>query len=185
MEPLYVELDKRAAVILIHPTSPSCMCSARIAAKIPAPLLEFMFETTRSVTDLILSGVMTRYPRIRFIVPHAGAALSFFWNRVELGLAALLPGTSALPSIAQAMKQLHFDLAGAPVPALLRELLAIADPKRLHYGSDFPFTPRPACLRLSQMLMQTDLLTGPIRHDMWRYNALDLFPRLRGVQQHP
>ena len=38
------------------------------------------------------------------------------------------------------LRELHYDMAGAPVPELLGALLRIADPARLHYGSDWPFT---------------------------------------------
>jgi predicted TIM-barrel fold metal-dependent hydrolase len=138
-----------------------------------------MFETTRSVTDLITSGVLTRHPNIRFIVPHAGAALSVLANRVELGLAVLSNQNSGRPpSFRTDLRRLHFDLAGAPVPDLLRALLSVADPKNIHYGSDYPFTPAPACAKLQQLLWQTDLLEGSLCEDMWRTNSLRLFPRL-------
>jgi 6-methylsalicylate decarboxylase len=185
LDPFYAELNSRSAVVLIHPTSPACSCSSRLAAALPAPILEFMFETTRSVTDLIISGVLSRYPNIRFIVPHAGAALSVLANRVELGRAVLVaaPDSASAPSFRDGLRQLHFDLAGAPVPDLLRSLLSIADPKRIHYGSDYPFTPAPACQALLQRLRQTDLLDGDsLRNDMWRDNSLRLFPNLEPKQ---
>lgn len=180
MEPFYAELNKRAAVVLIHPTAPACVCSERIAARIPAPVLEFMFDTTRAVVDLVISGVLHRHPQIKFIVPHAGAALSVLTNRVDLALKVLTksPDEAPPPSVREAMKQLHFDLAGAPVPELLGALLAIADPQRIHYGSDFPFTPALACRMLSRQLFQRGLLSDPVRADVWRNNAARLFPNL-------
>ena len=181
LDPFYIELNRRSTVVLIHPTSPACSCSSRLSAALPAPILEFMFETTRSVTDLIISGVLSRHPNIKFIVPHAGAALSVLANRVELGLSVLsaTPGAATPTSFREELRRLHYDLAGAPVPELLRALLSVADPKHIHYGSDYPFTPAPACRALLQRLMQTDLLAGDsLREDMWRENSGRLFPDL-------
>jgi predicted TIM-barrel fold metal-dependent hydrolase len=179
LEPLYGELNNRGAVILIHPTAPSGSISERLAAKYPLPILEYMFETTRAVTDLVVAGVMQRYPKIRFIVPHAGAALSVLINRVDLGLPLLTPpGGSPPPSMREAMKSLHFDLAGVPVPGLLRELLTVSDPQKIHYGSDYPFTPGPVCDKLEQAIEKTVLLDGSLRDDVWRNSALRLFPHL-------
>ena len=47
---------------------------------------------------------------------------------------------------------MHFDLAGVPVEEQLGALLGVADPSRLHYGSDFPFTPWQGCQFLAQQL---------------------------------
>jgi predicted TIM-barrel fold metal-dependent hydrolase len=179
LEPLYGELNSRRAVVLIHPTAPSGSNSERLAAKYPLPILEYMFETTRAVTDLVVAGVIQRFPEIRFIVPHAGAALSVLINRVDMGLPLLTPpGSSLPPSMREAMKSLRFDLAGAPVPGLLCELLAVADPQKIHYGSDYPFTPGPVCDKLEQAIEKTDLLDGSLRDGVWKNSALRLFPRL-------
>ena len=97
----------------------------------PQPMLEFMFETTRSVTDMILAGVLQWF-------------------------------------------HLYFDLAGSPVPHQLRALLEVADPQRILYGSDYPFTPRQACDSLLRQLERTPLLEAPLRDMVWRDNAIKL-----------
>ena len=65
LDPLYAELDKRSAVIFIHPTSPACECSARESKLYPRPMLEFLFDSTRSVADMVLSGVLKRFPNLK------------------------------------------------------------------------------------------------------------------------
>lgn len=177
LEPLYAELDRRKSVIFIHPTSPSCSCCPRLQASYPRPMLEFMFETTRSVTDMVAAGVLERHPNLSVIVPHAGAVLPVLANRVDMmnPLVQLKTGRP-VPSLTEALRRLHFDLAGAPVPRQLRALLEVADPKHIHYGSDYPFTPAPACDALLRLLEGTDLLTEAMRQDMFRHNAERLFP---------
>jgi predicted TIM-barrel fold metal-dependent hydrolase len=112
----------------------------------PRPMLEFMFETTRTVTNMVLSGVFERYPDINVIVPQAGATLPVLAGRIELLLPMLsAPGVVQPPSLRSALRRLHFDLAGAPVPELLGALLQVADHDKIHYGSDWPFTHTLVC----------------------------------------
>ncbi len=154
LDQLFAELNQRGAVAFIHPTSPSCSCCTELALGYPRPILEFLFETTRSVTNLVLRGITTRFPRVRVIVPHAGAALPVVADRVA-GFAGLL-GLTPTPTEAElftAFRSLYYDLAGFPLPRLLPALLTMADPTHLLYGSDTPFTPAPL---VEQLLAKLD-----------------------------
>jgi predicted TIM-barrel fold metal-dependent hydrolase len=174
LEPVFAEVTARKSVVFIHPTSPPQPASE---AGLAAPMLEFMFETTRAVTDLVLSGVLRRHPDLRIIVPHAGATLPVLAGRIDM-LAPVLASTSngvEAASMREALATLHFDLAGAPVPEQLAALLAVADPARLHYGSDFPFTPLQACRYLAQQLQAASQLDGRAIDAIFRDNACRLF----------
>jgi len=39
------------------------------------PMLEFVFDTTRTVSDLVFAGVFTRYPGIQWVFTHSGGTL--------------------------------------------------------------------------------------------------------------
>ncbi len=183
MEGLYAELNQRKAVVFIHPTSPSCPCGESLALGYPRPIMEFLFETTRSVVQMILSGATTRYPDLRFVVPHAGAMLPVIVSRMEL-LSPLLPLAKdyPLPDLRAELRRLHYDLAGAPLPELLGALLQVADKSHLHYGSDWPFTPADACEKLARQLDATPLFDPETRHAAMGGNARQLFPRLAHME---
>lgn len=182
LEPLYSEVAQRGSVLFLHPTT--AHRGEHLGLGYPRPMLEFMFDTTRSVTDMILSGVLDRHPDLKVIVPHAGAALPVLANRVELLLPLLTPpGGSTPPSIRDALRRLHFDLAGAPVEELLAALLAVADPTRIHYGSDFPFTPADACVRLAEGLDGAASLPDELRPAVDRDNSFALFPHLSATAE--
>lgn len=175
LDPLYSELNQRGSLVFVHPTSPACSCCPRLADRYPQPMLEFMFETTRSVTDMILAGVLQRFPRLRLIVPHAGALIPTLASRIALSAAVLRDAAgSPPPSLSEALRHLYFDLAGSPVPHQLRALLEVADPQRILYGSDYPFTPRQVCDSLLRQLERTPLLEAPLQEMVLRDNAITL-----------
>lgn len=177
MEPVFAAVAERGSIVFVHPTSPQE--AGHLALGYPRPMLEFMFETTRSITNLILSGMLERNSGARVIVPHAGAALPVLANRIELLLPLLTPpGGATPPSVREVLKRLHFDLAGAPVDELLTALLSVADPSKIHYGSDFPFTPADACVGLVQRIETTTVLGDEQREAIFTANTAALFPGL-------
>lgn len=173
LDGLYAILNERKAVLFIHPTTP--FEGEHLALGYPRPMLEFIFETTRSVTNLLISGVAARFPDMRIIVPHAGAALPILANRIEFLLPILAKGGVTPPSIKEALRTVHFDLAGAPVPELLTALLAVADPSHVHYGSDYPFTPLDGAARLAGILDETNVLSEELREMIYTTNSVSLF----------
>ncbi len=180
-DPVFAELNRRRAVVFLHPTSPDCPCCAERDNAPPRPILEFMFETTRAVTNLIASGTLARYPDMKLIVPHAGAALPVLADRIAGAAAAGLvpgPGAQANDAVFGALKALYYDVAGMPVPRLLPALRSFADPDRLLYGSDWPFTPLGAVRGLLGLL-ESHLGGEPaVFAGMCRDNAVRLFPQL-------
>jgi 6-methylsalicylate decarboxylase len=172
-EPVLAELDARRAVVTLHPTSPPGWEQTSLGH--PRPMLEFIFETTRCVTDLALTGAFARHPNIRWIVPHAGAALPIVSTRVSA--MSVLAGTPV--DMAGILGTLYFDLAGMPLPAGIPALTTVAGPERLLYGSDFPFTPAPTVSFLASTLWDTSFQAEfTLRPGS---TAAALFPRLAAL----
>ena len=175
LEPVYAELDRREARVFIHPTSPAC-CEQTALGR-PRPMLEFLFDSTRAVANLVLNGVIARYPAIEWIIPHGGAALPVVVDRMA-GFSAVAPAGPDSPRIdvLGAVQRMHYDLAGFPLPHQLPALLGLVGTDRLLYGSDWPFTPAAAVTVLAAALDGTELVDA----DILRANALRLFPRFAG-----
>ncbi|SIS00937.1 amidohydrolase family protein [Williamsia sterculiae] len=156
LEPLWAAIEARDALVLIHPTSPPAADQTGLGR--PRPMLEFMFDSTRSVADLVLSGVLTRHPGLRVIVPHSGAVLPALHDRISLfldGFAA--PGPTG-DDWRDAMGRLWFDTAGTPFPRALRHLVEIVGERHILYGSDSCWTPSPL---VDDHLVQMRTHTGP------------------------
>jgi 6-methylsalicylate decarboxylase len=142
LDPLWECLDKRQSIVFVHPTSPPDVRAVSLGR--PAPMIEFMFETTRTITDLIFASVLNRYPHIRFLIPHCGAALPLLAARIELfrGLWPAPNGDAPGPLTTDAqLQRMWFDTAGHPLPTHAGVLRSVVGPHHILYGSDYCWTP--------------------------------------------
>lgn len=140
-EPFLAELDRRGATLFVHPTSPPA--AEQTAQGFPRPMMEFLVETTRTMTGLIMGGVTRQYPGIEIIATHCGGFMSLLADRLELFSSGLggLDIDAAL--VREELGKLWFDLAGTPVPNQVPALLRVVGDDRLLYGSDYCWTPAP------------------------------------------
>ncbi|MCP3103386.1 amidohydrolase [Myxococcus sp. K15C18031901] len=183
LEELMAELDARGATVFVHPNLHAT--STTLGLEGPGFLLEFLCDTTRAALNLILTGTMERYPRIRFILAHAGGFLPYAAWR--LSLANLMPpyDTQAPQGILTYLRRFYFDTAlspGAPTLAALREFV---DPSHLLFGSDFPFAPEPITALQVKTLKESHVLSPDLRAGVDRAHALRLFPRYASASEHP
>jgi predicted TIM-barrel fold metal-dependent hydrolase len=187
-DPVFEELNRRHSKVFIHPTNPHCPCcqvqpkgeNAEALPPIgyPYPMIEFMFETTRAVFNLLLSGTLDRFPNVQIIVPHAGATIPVLADRVAgLSPALGLPEKLDAEKFMTSLRGMYYDLAGFPLPRQLNALLEIADPTHVLYGSDYPYTPEPLVTALVAQLDGSPQLSAALRADFMRNNALALFPK--------
>ena len=79
-EPILEMLNRRRAVVHVHPTLNPLMKQLDIL--VPGYVLEYVFDTTRAAASLMFSGALDRFPDIRFILSHAGGTLPFVSWRV-------------------------------------------------------------------------------------------------------
>ena len=179
--PIFDELDRRHAVVFLHPTSPACL--DRIGMGYPAPLLEFPFDTARSAVSLIFAGVFKRRPNIRVILSHGGGALPILVSRIAM--VAQTPLVSPRPEngaaeVMEQVRRLYFDLALSATPLTLNALLQITDLSHILFGTDYPFAPPPAIdANTAGFGKLMDSLSPDQRRMVDYANAADLFPRLK------
>ncbi len=155
-EPVFRELNRRGARVLLHPTSPACWEHTSFGR--PRPMLEFLFDTTRAVVDLVLNGTIAHHPDLELIIPHAGATIPLVADRVSAFSRLLAPDVDVLRDLGR----LHFDLAGYAVPRQFEALLTLTTLDHLHYGSDFPFTPEPVVAAVSERIDGVDSLVDAL-----------------------
>lgn len=187
-DPVFAELNRRRATVFLHPASPHCPCCQEGEQALPRPVLEFMFETTRAVAHLITSGTLARHPDLKVIVPHAGATMPVLADRIAATASAgLIPGLQGQgpDTVFSALGRLYYDVAGMPVPRLLPALRTFADPERLLYGSDWPFTPQGAVRSLLAGMENHLAAERAVLAGIRRGNAARLFPQLGRADADP
>lgn len=171
------ELNRRRAVVLLHPTTPPG--SDVPALDLPPFVAEFSFDTTRAVANLIYSGTLERYPDIRIIAAHAGGAAPFLRGRFEMAETLLPQLKEAAPQGAAAyLKRLYYDTAIAAKPEVFHALRSVADGERILFGSDYPYLPEALIADGIRGVGEQDAFVGAATEAVERANALALFPYL-------
>jgi predicted TIM-barrel fold metal-dependent hydrolase len=177
-DPLFAELSRRKAVVYVHPVAPPGFDMARLG--FPAPTVEYPFDTTRMIMNLVSSGTMRRFPDFRMIVSHGGGTLPFLAPRITRHLtrfAKVSPPFTPDDATA-AFKSLYFDVTAVSHSHAIESVLALAPKDRLLYGSDHPFMLAPAISQAIDFLKASPRLDEGTRRAIFRDNALKLFPRL-------
>ncbi|WP_238141085.1 amidohydrolase family protein [Pediococcus damnosus] len=75
LDPIMEKLNEQKTLVMLHPNEPKPIAKD-VNSELPAPIMEFFFDTTRAVTNMVLHSVFTRYTNIKFIIPHAGALVA-------------------------------------------------------------------------------------------------------------
>jgi predicted TIM-barrel fold metal-dependent hydrolase len=182
-EELFQELSRRAAVVHIHPhTMPPGAGATGLT--IPHGILEFVFDTTRCITNLLYSGTFERHPSIRFIVSHAGGTVPFVAQRIALS--TLLPALrDKLPRgpahyLAQ-IQRLYFDTALSTSDSALAAVQELVRPSHILFGSDYPLVDESVVKLETRTLRESKVLSDEVLRGIERDNALELFPRFAGM----
>jgi len=174
---IFDELNRRKAVIFIHPTSPSCW--QQCAMGYPAPMLEFPFETARAVTNLIFSGTLERCPDISVIIPHNGGTVPILAGRISAVGAALRLGPPGARDAMTYLRRLYYDTAMSGTGLSIASMLQLIDSSHVVYGSDWPWYRAEQGLETNRQIEESKFFSDPDRDAIYRDNALKLLPRLR------
>jgi len=172
-DPVFDELNRRRAVVFIHPTH----CEAPEHTRLGAPpfVVEYVFDTTRAVVNLVFTGTLKRCPDIRFIVAHGGGTVPFLAQRIAMmeGHRGAKNVTGVLP----ALRALYYEIASTTSAFALRSLQELADPEHILWGSDLPFVYGERLQEEVDHWEQYDGFDAASRLAVEQQNALRLFPR--------
>jgi 6-methylsalicylate decarboxylase len=175
-DPLMAELDERNAVVFVHPAlHPS---SRKLELPWPGFMMEYLFDTTRAAVNLVFSGTTVRYPRIRFVLAHAGGLVPYFaWRlsvapMIDARLAQIPPD-----EIFARLGHFWYDTALSPTPQTTACLAGVAWPERIVFGTDWPFANAKVIAEASRLYEAAAPLAGVERAAIDRGNALALFPQ--------
>jgi len=178
LEPLFAELDRRGAYAFLHPNF-SPLPSPR--PDVPPWVVEFPFDTTRALVDLIYSGTLEKYPNIRLQVAHMGGAAPFLADRIASWAGREPARAEAAPAGAREyLRRLHYDTGLANNTIALAAVRELAGLDRVVFGTDWPFLPEAPEVDLTAglRLEPTELARVGLA------NAAALVPRLAAEHGH-
>ncbi|MGE4657336.1 MAG: amidohydrolase family protein [Gammaproteobacteria bacterium] len=177
-EPLMDALNQRDAVVLMHPTSPFYFSELSLGYQ--SSVMEYVFETTRAIANLITSGSIERNPNVRFITAHAGGAAPYIAARLEDQATRNDPQVRerAPEGILHYMKTLYYDTGQATSPYALAALLKLVDSSQVVFGTDLPISPPSLITQSDRVLQSHPELSNEDIQRIERDNAIRLFPRL-------
>jgi 6-methylsalicylate decarboxylase len=184
--PVYEELNRRKAVVFVHPTAGDCC--AHLVPDVNDNIIEFAADTTRTIASLLYTGATIRYPDIRWVFSHGGGAVPFLVERFLLGSGEveIVPGIitrgqygpppgnlpeGALPEI----RKLHFDTAHTGNPIALSALKQLVPVSQIIFGSDYWYR---TAEETAANIYASQVLTDQELSIVLRENAQRLFPRL-------
>jgi predicted TIM-barrel fold metal-dependent hydrolase len=178
LKPLMKTLNQLGAMVFVHPVTP-----VHPDLGLPAFLFEFPFDTTRAAVNLSYHRTFTLYPRIRWLLAHAGGTLPFLAYRTSL-LQYVTPimqnlGLGLLDKQNLDYGRLFYDTALSPAPSAMMSVREVAPVSHIMFATDWPFSaqvftipgdPAPQLKRSFDSAELQQVLHG---------NALHQFPKLR------
>jgi len=174
-DPVLEALDARGAVVFIHPAlHPS---SRGLELPWPGFMMEYVFDTTRAAVNLVFSGAIERFPRIRFVLAHAGGLMPYFaWRlsvspMIDARLEQLAPA-----QVYARFRRFWYDNALAPTAETFACLAGVAASDRIVFGSDWPFA-NSRVIAEAVKTYQAVTMPQAQRDAIDRGNALSLFPQ--------
>ena len=138
--PIFEELNRRKAVVYVHPTFPDC-CEALVG--LAPSVIEVPFDTVRAIASLLISGTFARFRNINWVFSHGGGALASVIERMNAFFTILRPlknlAEVAPEGVDAEIRRLHFDIANAAWPDAMAGALKMAPVSQFMFGSDYPY----------------------------------------------
>ena len=174
-DPILAALNERDAVVFVHPAfHPS---SRNLDLPWPGFMMEYLFDTTRAVANLVFGGAIVRFPRIRFVLAHAGGLIPYFAWRLSVSpmIDARMPQLSR-EEVFGRLRRFWYDVALSPSAETYACLSGVAAPEQIVFGSDWPFANARV---VAQAVKDYEAvpLAPPQRAAIDRGNPLSLFPQ--------
>jgi predicted TIM-barrel fold metal-dependent hydrolase len=171
--PVFAELNRRKAIIYTHPTTSAC-CSS-VQPGLPPQAIEYPFETTRTITSVLVNGTVFNNPDIRLIFSHGGGATPMLAGRMVETLGRHPNAAKVMPTgVLAELRKLYYDTASADSEGSMAALRVMAPTSHILFGSDYPFVKVAEGVKHVQESEMSDADRTAIE----RGNAIALLPRL-------
>jgi 6-methylsalicylate decarboxylase len=170
--PVYEELNRRQAIVYVHPTQPKC-CTGLVPG-VTVSTIEYATDTSRTIASLVYSGTAAKFPNIRWVFSHGGGTMPSLLGRYER-LAAERKDAWLSDGAAPLLRKFYYEIAQANHSGALDALLALVPISNVLFGTDYPLRPASEAVEGLTSYKFTDAQRTAIS----RGNAERLLPQLR------
>ena len=143
-DPWLGELNRRGATLFVHPAFTKASLTLLIGLN--PSVLEFMFDTTRMIANMVATGAKQRFSDIKIISTHGGGTIPYLVNRIEMLEHAFGVGPGRLElspeEVRQGIASFYYDLTAATSEAQLSAILKLVPVSQLVMGLDYPLMPK-------------------------------------------
>ena len=175
--PLFDELERRKAVVFVHPTSSPDPAARSLG--LPDSLIDFTADTTRAVAQLHYGNTFARTPNVKYIFSHAGGTIPYLAARFSIiDEMNVIAGAQERGTAADTLRRLYWDTALSWRAPVLRMLRSVVGVDQVLFGSDFPYLRRDLAVACRHEVETSTELGGEGSRAVLAGNALKLFPRL-------
>jgi predicted TIM-barrel fold metal-dependent hydrolase len=177
--PLFDELERRGAVVFVHPTSSPDPVARRL--ELPDSLIDFTADTTRAVAQLHYGNTFARTPNVKYIFSHAGGTIPYLATRFSIiDEMNVIPGAQERGTAADTLRRLYWDTALSWRPPVLRMLRSVVGMGQVLFGTDYPYLRRDLAVACRHEVEASLELDSEESRAVLADTALTLFPRLAG-----
>jgi predicted TIM-barrel fold metal-dependent hydrolase len=180
-DPWLEELNRRGVTLFVHPTFTKAPETLLIGLN--PSVLEFMFDTTRMIANMVATGAKKRFSNIKIISTHGGGTIPYLVNRIQMLEHAFGVGTGRLElspeEIRNGIASFYYDLTAATSEAQLGAILKLVPVSQLVMGLDFPFMPKSTFAPAIADIGRYPAFNKPNLQSLSYGNAGRLFPALK------
>jgi predicted TIM-barrel fold metal-dependent hydrolase len=136
-DPLFTELERRGAIVFVHPTSAACC--ARLIPEVADTLIEYGTDTTRAIASYVYRGAARRFPNVRMIWSHSGGTMPYLIERFDGADRSPAARAQAPDGFRAGVARFWYDIAQSSNPVATRALRSVVPMEHIVFGTDYPF----------------------------------------------
>ena len=171
-EPVWAELNRRKALVYVHPTAPACCTKTATGIGLSPGTVEYATDSTRTIGQLVISGTAAKFPDIRWIFSHSGGTLPFLTGRF-----IRFAHERKLPDPMPTFRKFYYELAQGNTPGQIAALLKLVAVSQVLYGTDYPFRDGA---EVNEGIAAWGFNAADLR-DIERDTVIKLIPRLKSA----
>jgi len=180
--PVIEEVNRRKLPLVLHPLKAigdEHFVEEDVRLGIPSNV-GFIFETTRTVAQMVFKGIFEKYSDLIFILPHSGGSIPFLYPRWDMfyrSRADSHPLKKLPHPPSHYLKRFFYDTALSYHTSSLKCTAALAGTGHMIFGTDCPYTNDLRSVETIEGIHQSGF-SSVDKEKIFYKNAVELFPKL-------